>query len=109
MTGTAAIRARLLARLDAAQVEDGIDPGATAPVVLEQDAVGRLSRMDALQQQAMALAAAGRRRLRRDMIRTALARLDAGDYGWCIRCGEPIAPARLEADPATPFCRDCAA
>ncbi|MEZ4239316.1 MAG: TraR/DksA C4-type zinc finger protein [Myxococcota bacterium] len=44
-----------------------------------------------------------------DQIRAALQRVDNGTYGTCTRCGEPIAPARLAALPATPFCRACAA
>lgn len=42
------------------------------------------------------------------MIRSALQRLDAGTYGDCVRCGEPIAEARLEAVPHAPLCADCA-
>ena len=38
----------------------------------------------------------------------ALARLAAGTYGTCVRCGRPIGAARLEARPATPTCVDCA-
>ncbi len=41
-------------------------------------------------------------------IQAAFARMDAGDYGTCVRCGEPIGEARLDALPYTPFCRDCA-
>jgi RNA polymerase-binding transcription factor DksA len=41
-------------------------------------------------------------------IRAALARMNAGTYGDCVRCGEPIAEARLDALPWTPFCRRCA-
>ena len=37
----------------------------------------------------------------------ALSRVDAGSYGECIDCGEPIAPARLEAYPAATRCIDC--
>ncbi|HET8620810.1 MAG TPA: TraR/DksA C4-type zinc finger protein [Acidimicrobiales bacterium] len=39
-----------------------------------------------------------------DEVNRALAKVDAGDYGLCERCGEPIAEARLEAMPATRFC-----
>jgi len=42
------------------------------------------------------------------MIRAALARIDAGDYGLCTNCGASIAEARLDAVPWTPYCRDCA-
>lgn len=42
-------------------------------------------------------------------IRAALGRMDSGDYGLCTRCGAPIAIARLNLLPATPFCGPCAA
>lgn len=42
------------------------------------------------------------------MIRAALSRLDEGEYGYCTKCGERIADARLDLLPATPFCSDCA-
>lgn len=42
------------------------------------------------------------------MIQAALQRIDAGTYGTCVRCGEPIAEARLEAVPHAPLCADCA-
>lgn len=38
------------------------------------------------------------------LTRQALARLDSGDYGRCVSCGEAIAPARLEAMPAASNC-----
>lgn len=95
-----------LAELDA---EDARAAEAEAPVTLEQDAVGRLSRMDALQQQAMALAARERRRLARDRIHAALGRLSTEDFGWCLACGEAICDARLANDPTVTLCLACAA
>jgi DnaK suppressor protein len=79
-----------------------------ATVVLDQTSVGRLSRMDALQQQAMALAS--RERAQRELLRieAALQRCDDGRYGDCVDCGEPINLRRLEHDPATPLCVACA-
>lgn len=39
-------------------------------------------------------------------VRAALQRIDDGTYGKCIDCGRAIEPARLEAVPWTPYCRD---
>jgi DnaK suppressor protein len=78
------------------------------PVTLDQTSVGRLSRMDAMQQQAMALATERRRAVALTRIEAALARIEAGDYGWCVQCGEAIAPKRLALDPAIPTCIACA-
>ena len=78
------------------------------PVALDQQAVGRLSRMDSLQVQAMDKAQEANRQKQRLKIRAALARLDAGDYGFCVRCDEEISNNRLALDPATPLCIECA-
>ena len=77
-------------------------------VVLDQSRVGRLSRMDALQMQAMSLAQRRRRELELQRIAAALKRLDDGDYGDCLDCGGAIARNRLQADPTAPLCIDCA-
>ena len=81
---------------------------AAATVELDQSRVGRLSRMDALQGQAMSIAAQTRRKQELTAITAALFRIDNDEYGECLECGEPIAPARLEIDPATLFCIRCA-
>jgi len=94
-------------RLDALVVEDAAGLGGQKTVVLDQQAVGRLSRMDALQNQAMAQAQARRRGAERLHILTALERLAEGEYGFCTDCGEEIAQARLAADPSIPKCLDC--
>jgi DnaK suppressor protein len=78
------------------------------PVELDQQSVGRLSRMDALQMQAMADATERHRMQQRAQIAAALARIEAGDFGFCIACGESIEPKRLENDPAVPTCIGCA-
>ena len=77
-------------------------------VELDQTRQGRLSRMDALQGQAMARAAEARAAVEMRKIEAALARCDAGDYGYCLECGEEIAQRRLEFDPTTMFCIACA-
>ena len=41
-------------------------------------------------------------------VKRALARIEDGIYGECVRCGEDIAPARLEARPEAALCIDCA-
>lgn len=78
-------------------------------VELDQTRQGRLSRQDALMQQEMAKETERRRQADLQRIETALTRL-AGDpdYGYCARCGEPIAAKRLELDPAITTCIDCA-
>jgi RNA polymerase-binding transcription factor DksA len=43
-----------------------------------------------------------------DQVQEALNRVDAGTFGLCIECGEPIAKARLQAIPYTPYCIECA-
>lgn len=78
-----------------------------APVELDQQSVGRLSRMDALQKQNMELATEQRRQLRIKTIHAALERIEAGDYGYCAICDEDIAPQRLSFDPAIATCISC--
>jgi len=77
-------------------------------VTLDQQSVGRLSRMDAMQQQAMAQATERQRAAEISRIDAALKRLDEGEYGACIECGEDIAEKRLEIDPAATHCINCA-
>ena len=79
-----------------------------APVELDQQVQGRLSRMDALQGQAMAQATIQRRRVEIAQIDAALRRMEAGEFGYCVECGDDIAPKRLELNPAIARCVDCA-
>jgi DnaK suppressor protein len=78
------------------------------PVELDQQSVGRLSRQDSLQVQAMARAADARRAQEIRRIDAALQRIGEGEYGWCAECGETIEARRLEVDPAAPRCANCA-
>jgi DnaK suppressor protein len=78
------------------------------PVELDQTRVGRLSRMDALRDQAMALETERRRDAEIYRIDAALKRLIDGEWGYCATCGEDIPAKRLELDPAIPVCVDCA-
>ena len=79
-----------------------------APVALDQQSVGRLSRMDAMQQQSMELATESRCRQRLSMLVAAQRRLEDGDYGYCLACDAEIAVKRLEIDPAATRCIACA-
>lgn len=81
---------------------------AAATVELDQTRQGRLSRMDALQGQAMAKAAEQRRRLAIQRLQGALRRIDQDRFGECLECGADIAEARLKADPGTTLCLGCA-
>ncbi|MDJ0827177.1 MAG: TraR/DksA family transcriptional regulator [Rhodobacter sp.] len=101
-------RTQLLAELAALDNEDTLGRDGQKTVELDQQSVGRLSRMDALQQQAMAKATQARRGQARSRIEAALARIDDGDFGYCAECGEDIAPKRLDLDPAVPTCVNCA-
>ena len=77
-------------------------------VELDQTRVGRLSRMDAMQAQAMSKETGRRRRQKLIQIEAALRRIDENDYGICQECGEEIATARLEFDPTMLLCIECA-
>lgn len=76
-------------------------------VTLDQSMVGRVSRMDALQQQSMALSTRTKTEARLRRIIAALQSIDDGDYGYCRRCDEAIGFGRLKAQPETPLCIQC--
>ena len=99
---------RLLAEADERRAASSGTAANRKPVELDQQSVGRLSRMDALQQQAMATAQDTRRRGRLKAIDAALRRLDDGDFGWCADCGTYIGTERLDLDPLLVRCVDCA-
>jgi DnaK suppressor protein len=77
-------------------------------VELDQARVGRLSRMDALQAQAMSQASGRRREMMLRKISAALERIDNGDYGLCQSCEEMINRKRLEYEPTAVMCIECA-
>ncbi len=99
---------RLLVRQAELKALDAQAASWRGPVELDQQSVGRLSRMDAMQQQEMAQAEARRRVSDLARIEMALVRIAEGEYGWCAECGEPIAHKRLEIDPAAHLCVGCA-
>jgi DnaK suppressor protein len=95
----------LKAQLEATGLAAGDD---LQPVELDQACIGRLTRMDAMQRQAMAQETDRRRQRRLVEVEGALRRIAAGDYGQCVACGEPIGTGRLDADPTSTRCIDCA-
>lgn len=84
----------------------GID-SSTKPVVLDQQAVGRVSRIDAILQQQMAIANQQQTSQLLRRIELALQRIDCGEYGACIQCDESITFPRLQAQPFASLCIDC--
>lgn len=101
-------RRRLLDRLKELDDLEAQNDQARATVALDQQSVGRLSRMDALQGQQMAQETYRRRQLERAKIAAALNRIDEGEFGWCADCGSEIAAKRLDIDPAAHLCVECA-
>lgn len=81
---------------------------AAAPVELDQTAVGRLSRMDSLQNQGLTRNLREREELKLALLKEALARLEAGTYGLCVSCGGEIPFERLYVFPEAPTCSSCA-
>ncbi len=81
---------------------------AAETVELDQTRMGRLSRMDAMQQQEMSKASNQRRQLKLQQITAALKRIENNDYGYCHECEEEINPKRLEHSPTSKYCIECA-
>ena len=104
-----AFRARIAGDLQ--NLEESLREAESAgrTVMLDQASVGRLSRMDAMQQQAMAQELRARLITSRRRLQAALARIDAGSFGHCCQCDAELDPNRLAHDPAAVFCPDCVA
>ena len=102
------LRASLVARLEDLRAASETTADNRRPVELDQTSVGRLSRMDAMQGQAMALATERRRHEEVRRVEAAIKRIDEGEYGYCISCGEEITAKRLSVDPTIPTCIVCA-
>lgn len=95
-------------RLAGIEAENLLGHDAQAIVTLDQQSVGRLSRMDALQNQAMAKAQQQRRDTQALRLTAALRRIQEDEFGYCDSCGEDIPLRRLELDPAAVQCVSCA-
>lgn len=103
-----ALKAKLIAERQDLLHDAEVTAGERATVVLDQTTVGRLSRMDALQNQAMQLETERRREIELTRVDGALKRIEDSEYGYCVSCGEEVEKKRLEMDPSTPVCVDCA-
>ena len=88
---------------------DETSKASAQPVTLDQASVGRLSRMDAMQSQQMAVETSRRRREELLKVEGALRRIETGEYGCCFVCGEPIDIRRLAVAPTSTRCVNCAA
>ena len=84
-----------------------LDQATAETVELDQSKVGRLSRVDALQQQAIAQASSEVHKQQLVSVHRALQRLGEGDYGYCEQCGESIPLARLQVQPEANCCVSC--
>lgn len=102
------LKRRLLEQRDALLDVSESSKEAAETVELDQTRVGRVSRMDALQAQAMAKESNRRRQVALQRIDGALQRIDDGDYGYCTACDEPISANRLEVEPGALLCIGCA-
>lgn len=103
-----AYREKLLAMQAELKAFAATTDAAAKPVELDQTRVGRVSRMDAMQAQAMSQEAQRRRELQLTRIHSALERLQRDEFGVCIRCGEDIGEQRLAIDPTILLCIGCA-
>ena len=81
------LKRSLLLRLSNLEALDALSDEDCKPVALDQQSVGRLSRVDAMQRQAMAFASQARRQHEARMITAALGRIAAGDFGYCGDAG----------------------
>lgn len=101
------IKQKLLEMRDELEMLSKTAKASTATVVLDQSSVGRLSRMDALQGQQMALETERRRKLQLTQITGALQRIESNNYGFCAACGEEIIAGRLFINPTATRCINC--
>lgn len=102
------VKFRLLDLLKSLEFATTSAEDTTATVDLDQSRVGRLSRIDALQNQAISQSAVANRMIQIVEVKVALERLKNNEYGLCEACDEPINPKRLEHNPAARLCIVCA-
>ena len=94
-------------QLEKLDLEDAMGRDSQKTVELDQQSVGRLSRIDALQSQAMAQAQQRRRNTLKALLKTTIVRLNNEEFGYCEDCGDEIEEARLIAIPVVIRCMSC--
>ncbi len=102
------LKQKLLSRQAELLTDIEASKDASKTVELDQSRVGRLSRMDAMQSQAMSQELKRRRQIELEKVMSALIRLDTDDFGLCLSCDEAISQGRLAFDPAVTLCIICA-
>ena len=104
---TAELRDELERKLAKLQKSMKVTDEALRTVELDQTAVGRLSRMDSLQNQSLSKGLREREIVQLSQIREALQRMEHGTYGACSECGDAIPFERLYVFPEAPECAAC--
>ncbi len=85
-----------------------VDHECLKPLDFDQSASGHLSLTDALQSRSLEAEFDRRRHRELQRIEAALRRIADGEYGYCVVCGQEIAAKRIENDPTTSVCINCA-
>ena len=80
---------------------------AIKPVALDQTLQGRISRMDAMQQQGVAASTHRQTSTTLQKVANAFKRFETQKFGYCQKCEEPIGYGRLKAKPESPLCLSC--
>jgi DnaK suppressor protein len=76
--------------------------------VSPDDAIGRVSRMDAINNKSVTESALRQAKDKLGKLRHALTQLDEPGFGTCQRCGQPIPLLRVVLMPESPYCVRCA-
>jgi DnaK suppressor protein len=90
------------------EVENYLESSTDAASAVEPDkGLGRLSRMEAMQDQQLVMEMRRRKKRQLAEVKSAILRLEMGNYGTCIFCGKEISPERLAAAPEIQTCMSC--
>jgi DnaK suppressor protein len=101
------LAAEIATELERLERSISISGDAAAPVALDQTAVGRVSRADALQNQQLSVSMHTRSLARHTELLDAQRRIERGEYGVCQQCGALIPFGRLLVFPEARWCAAC--